>query len=916
MTVEAAVAGEVTNAVVRSLIEKARSKNQGKVIGIRAIPDPEARREFEDHGERVDVVPCVSALAVRAALQGHTHDSWLVILTDRSEDDLGAGILAHFVGNHLRNPDPWEGVRDRFQATVLDRVLVRDYRRPEIAQGLLRVSPPDGWPPAPAGVLTADHAFGSVARERLGIAASTVDALSVLRWAAEGGATASIAALRADAGNELADAVLAWIAGACGVAEAPIRQLLVTGAGADALPLGVALEPLTQPELDSRPSERVEAEVALARLEHRWKNSSPTVTRDSLAALAQAAGTVARGLLSESRTWHEGRRVVDAADAVLRELQAERLGAGSDLLPSSFDAQLSAVSAALLRVPGPDALPAVEDAWSALEGHLLFDPPRDDGRDPRVDPLHAAVRLARWLAEPEEPVSALASLALRQAWVDSWVDSAFNDADGGVVGSLLGERIEHVLRLVEERRRSHDRQFAAALATATRSDEGKSAGFVAAGADRVWFLENVIAKVVLPLASSDPVLLVVLDGMSTGTAAELVQTIVSGHEGWNEVVPKDAERRMAALAVLPTLTEHSRTSLLCGRLMSGGQKQEQDGFTELTRGTGVLHHKKPLDSSRPGFALSDEVRDSITGVDANHQLRTRLVACVLNTIDDALDRSDPGGTSWNVDAVKHLRPLLAAALLAGRTVVLTADHGHVAERRRGVQRTYADTSSNRSRSAAEPAGDDEVLVEGRRVLDHGGRAVLAVDETLRYGPLKAGYHGGGSPAEAVVPVAVLVPSTRADAPAGWKFAAPQEPLWWSTSPSLQVVTAGPAAPKKASDAPTLFDEMVTNEPASGGLGDAVVRSKVYKDQAKLAGRVSVEDATVALFIDRVAATQASRLAQAQAAVVLGVPLARMRGAVAQIQKLLNVEGYAVLRTDGGELLLDEGLLREQFQVEA
>ena len=35
--------------------------------------------------------------------------------------------------------------------------------------------------------------------------------------------------------------------------------------------------------------------------------------------------------------------------------------------------------------------------------------------------------------------------------------------------------------------------------------------------------------------------------------------------------------------------------------------------------------------------------------------------------------------------------------------------------------------------------------------------MLAVDETLRYGPLKAGYHGGAAPAEAVVPVVVLAP---------------------------------------------------------------------------------------------------------------------------------------------------------------
>ena len=45
---------------------------------------------------------------------------------------------------------------------------------------------------------------------------------------------------------------------------------------------------------------------------------------------------------------------------------------------------------------------------------------------------------------------------------------------------------------------------------------------------------------------------------------------------------------------------------------------------------------------------------------------------------------------------------------------------------------------------------------------------------------------------------------------------------------------------------------------------------------------------------------------------LQVAPARMDGAVAQLQKLLNVEGYGVLRVDGSMLVLDARLLREQF----
>ncbi|MEV7571532.1 BREX-2 system phosphatase PglZ [Pseudarthrobacter sp. NPDC089323] len=913
MTVEAAITGEVTNAVVRSFVDKARSKNQGKVIAIRAAPNPAARRSFEDHGERVDVVPCVSALAVRVALMEHSGGSWLVILTDRSEDDLGAGILAHFVGNQLRNPDPWEAVRQRFSATNLDRVLVREYGRPEIAQGILRISPDDGWPAAPAGILSADHALGSVARGRLGISGPTIDALSVLHWTAEGVATSSIASLRADAGNELTDAVLKWIARACGAAEAPIRQLLVSGAAAEALPLGLALEPLMHKELNSRPADRIDAEVALARLEHRWKGASPVVNRDGLAALAQVAGTVARRLLSESKSWHQGRRAVGAADALLAELQAERLGAQSDLLPSSFDARFRKLADALRTVPALSAVSVVEDAWRLIESHLLFEAPRDDGKDPRVAPVRGVVRLVRWLTEPDVAAAGLAEMAIRQSAVDAWVDSAYNDAFSGVADVVLAEAIEHILRLVEESRAKHDREFASALASATKQDDGKTGGFISAGPERVWYLESLLSKVVLPLASTSPLLLIILDGMSTVTAAELVQTIVAGHEGWNEVIPKAVDRRVTALAVLPTLTEHSRTSLLCGRLTSGGQKQEQDGFASLAHAyTSVLHHKKILDTSRPGFVLHDEVRHDITEMAIDGTPHKQVVACVLNTIDDALDRSDPAGTSWNQDAVKHLRPLLAAALAAGRTVVLTADHGHIVERRKGTQRSYPDISSARSRSASVPAGEEEVLVEGTRVLAHTGRAVLAVDETLRYGPLKAGYHGGAAPAEVVVPVAVLVPSTRAEAPPAWKFAGPQEPLWWSASPTMQVPTAAVPTGTKPTKAPTLFDEFEAEKPLGSGLGASVIASKTYKDQVKLAGRVTVDNDTIGLFIDALATASGSRMQMPTAAVVIRVPLARMRGAVAQLQKLLNVEGYAVLRSDGSELVLDVPLLREQF----
>ena len=423
--------------------------------------------------------------------------------------------------------------------------------------------------------------------------------------------------------------------------------------------------------------------------------------------------------------------------------------------------------------------------------------------------------------------------------------------------------------------------------------------------------------------------------MSAGVGTEVITSVLSRTgDGWAEALLPGQNRRAAALAVLPTLTEVSRASLLCGELRTGGQDVEQRGYEALTRACrlpgAALFHKKPLDSSRLGFAVADDVAAAIADVTGHP-----LVTCVLNTIDDALDRSDPGGTDWGTDAVRHLAPLLDRARHAGRIVVLTADHGHIVERRQGTQRAYAGISSGRSRAATEPAGDGEVLVTGPRVLRHDGRAVLAVDEHLRYGPLKAGYHGGAAPAEAVVPVAVLVPGVVPE-DVSLHLAPPQEPAWWIDPVEPAVPTAPPPAvdltPRPAAGSrrrrpdavPTLFDEPDA-EPAPSAAGQAAQRSPVpaavlksaaYAAQKKVAGRVSVTDDQVRGLLDALVEASGHRLVPAQAAAALAVSPVMLRGAVLHVQRLLNVEGYPVLRVDvdGGTVILDEVLLREQFGI--
>lgn len=941
--------------VVRALLDAAQRGNyHSGVLGIRTRPEWTGADTFVHDDVPVRVVPCVSALAVREALLERDRGGWLVVLTDRPEDDLGAGLLSHFVWHRLRTPDPWDAVRHRFAATGIDPALSTATAQRDLANGLLAATPPGqwptgGWPPAPGGVLTRDHALAEVARTHLRLGDPDVDATTVLTWTADPAIVNLVGDLRQLAGDAVTDVVLEWVARRAGAAAAPLLHLLRRGEAGDAVPLGLVVGILAESRESQGGDTAQLAREALIRLEPRMGGTTPS------AALMRSWSAQASGVVASLLQDHAGRpgaeQILARADDLLADGHARSLADRSDLLPLGLTARLARLAAAMRTGLGgevvgvavdldaslvrPEALEAVEQAWTEVATHRLAD------GDRRVVAFRAAVRLVRWLAtsaststaEPtargsggdalrsaEPGAGTLHALINRHRDADAWVDSAINDAAPGVGDPDLGAALAAVLATTRARRDAHDLSFAVALVTHTRDDPAAEGG-----AHRgVWHLEDLLPRVVLPLASKTPVLFLVLDGMSVGVGTEVLADVLDrADHRWVEALLPGQTRRATALAVLPTLTEVSRASLLSGELRSGGQDAEQRGYAQLSQAHGLpmstLFHKKPLDSSRLGFAVADDVGAAVDDVTGRP-----LVSCILNTIDDALDRSDPGGTDWGADTVKHLEPLLARAHIAGRTVVITADHGHVVERRQGTMRPHPVISSGRSRDASRPAGAGEVLVAGRRVLEHDGRAVLAVDERLRYGPLKAGYHGGASPAEAVVPVAVLVPGAVPEG-TGLELAPPQEPSWWTTAalPSARDATSYRTV-GAGKHLPTLFDEVLEQPttPIPSGIAarhpaaEAVLISATYAAQRKLAGRVSTTDGQVLALLSSMLSAPSQRLAPAQAAVALAVAPLALKGAILHVQRLLNVEGYAVVRVDGdgSTVVLDEALLREQFEV--
>ena len=505
-----ATLARATVPVLRALLDQARRKDyKSGVLGVRARPEWPGAQTFTHADVPVRVVPCVSALAVREALLDRVRSEWLVVLTDRPDDDLGAGVLSHLVWNRLRTPDPWDAVRDRFAANGIDPALTGTADDREIAIGLLTAAPVTGWPPAPGGVLTRDHALGSVAAAHLGLtdpalpdpalAGPVIDAASVLAWMAGPAVIERVADLRALAGDALTGAVLDWAAGRAGAIGQPLLHLLRAGEARDAVPLGLvagllgevrdgAAGQATQPGPEparlapvtaARSAESMQlAREALIRLEPRLGGVTPAAA--VLRPWARESSAVIAGLLRDPAGRASAEALLARADELLAGVRAAGLADGSDLLPSGLTRRFAALASALRaavagaamaggdpdlpQVTG-DALAEAERAWTRVATHRLA------GADPRTRAFHAAIRLTRWLAaNATAGGTSLQSLLGRHSSNDAWADSAVNDAAAGTSDPDLGSGLAAVLAAVRTRRAAHDLAFAAALAAHTSDD--------------------------------------------------------------------------------------------------------------------------------------------------------------------------------------------------------------------------------------------------------------------------------------------------------------------------------------------------------------------------------------------------------------------------------------------------------------
>ena len=873
-----------------------RKSPDARVIAIRTDGGWEGDARFQVADREFRVRYCGSELAMREALL-NGNDGGLVIVTQLDESALGQDLVARFAKRRLHSIEGWTILKDVFQAREIDPSLLRKHW---LADAVLEMLPGEGVPPVPMGVLDADTVWGLVLRRHLNFRSSRPDELDLLRWSLDDAGLTRYAALS----GEMRVAVRDWITECVGKAALGVFACIDAGFGPDTFPIGLAMAVL------SVSSNEASLRAAAARLE-RFIGGVPLLPIVTTT-WADAAGRLF-DQLDANGDEQQLLTAVDRSDQILREVHAVPFSFLSDYSRLGFDLRLEAFGQALMTSLEPTVrevpVELVQKA-NAVKGHRWA-----NRSHTRVNQVEMAIRLVAWLAASSqtihEPIlEGFEDMAIAYARDGGFLDWARQALFFGDTVQTLSAAYGRLCEIVTQRRESQSESFGRRLAD-----------WMAAGCTvrTAILIEDVLKSVVAPLARVAPVLLVVADGMSYAVFRELLEDVLT--HGWLELTKEGESVSGPVIAALPSITEVCRRSLLVGRLTSGTGDDERQGFatnSELLRAcrsgsSPTLFQKSDL--AEPGGAsLALEVRKEIASP------KRRVVAAVVNAVDDHLLKGEQVAIPWTLSHVPLLNQLLGAAMDSGRLVVLTSDHGHVLDH----DTSYRPSNlGERYRNDDGVIHSDEVRVSGTRVvLPPGGTVIAPWSEKVRYAGKRNGYHGGVSPQECVVPLAVLGWQTLI--PEGYKAAGHYQPSWWiaeSLTKGLTQSSQTKAQPisafeprysqKGQAELPFVGPQVV------GTWIDRLLQSPILQARLQQAGRVAPPSEKLRTFLQALDERGGTMLRGALAQ-RLGEPEFRMPGIVAAMRRILNVEGYAVLAVDdaSGSVVLNRQLLEVQFELEA
>lgn len=865
-----------------------------RIIGLRLLPGPAEPGTIRIADADFPVARCDSVLALRERLAVLDEDGPpLVLLTSLREPDLGADVVARLARRELFTVEPWQLVKQRFKARYVDPRLSE--RHPWVAPTLLDAEPEGGYAPVASGFLDAETVWKALFSVLLGTRDGARDPETLLEWGLDAGNRARLDRLGAD----VRDGLRLAVRDSAGELAGAIFDALAGPQGGRALAVGLVARVLHAPEAARDPG-AVRAAVRLERF-----HGDKALDFTTALAWADAAEAVVQRRLRSGETAPLRPLLADADALLARELEAGPLAHRSRYLPSAYEQRLERVAALLEEALGdPGFDPAV--LWSAVEDafqHALA--PLDPDRMERIQ---MAARLAGWLVRTRGSSAPGSFKDAADAYRSEggFVDWARTRLWQGDASAALARAFTALSAAVDTAREDANRHFGRLAAG------WSSAGTAGPGLVPV---ESVLDRVVAPLASGRGMLLVVIDGMSVNVFREVQRDLAA--RGWVQLVGPEGEGREAVIAALPSVTETSRASLLCGRLVAGAAPVEKEGFERhpaLVRVSEppkppVLFHKAELrEGGSVGVAptLLDEIADS----------HRRVVGVVVNAVDDHLARGDQIRLDWTARTIRPLEELLRAAEDAGRVVVLVSDHGHVLERAT-TQRAGA---GERWREAKGTPADDEVLLEGPRVLLGGGRVFAPWTEQVRYGGKKNGYHGGVSPQEVVIPLGVFVPPGVAVE--GWSEAPDELPAWWemvaeapAVSAPVRRETPKPRRPERRGDQGSLFpgSTEAVAQVAQVTWIETLLRSEVLVGQRQRAQRTALPDERLRAILEALD-ERGGKLTTAALARRLQVPALRIAPILSAVRRLLNVDGFAVIEVDEASdtVSLNHALLERQF----
>lgn len=632
----------------------------------------------------------------------------------------------------------------------------------------------------------------------------------------------------------------------------------------------------------------------------------------------------------------------------------------SHRLPAAWSQRLQALDACLERgaeKPAPEAVAEAVTARKRLEQHAWFAEREDEAVSGNVKRLEMAVRLLAWLAarpdrklpEGRTPYSAVETLSQWYAEEGGYVDRARRIARGHADDSF-GRGIEAVVTAADAARTELDRRFAQGLKA-----------WVEAGqpASQVLPIDQAMHRIGASfLQGSDERRLLVLlfDGMAWAQATELLESLTERRPKWGPLNwHRNGKHRIGGgfyppmLAALPTVTEVSRAAFFAGKPMKPGptpvtgddpkrwrEHRDVRGYfdTKQTRDLLLRADAHALDGSASPEALS-RVADP----------DQRIVAIVINAIDASLKGDNQQNVEWDVSKIRPLEALLDKALECDRAILMVSDHGHVPTDRMGSLGS-ADGAAARWRpyKQGDPVkAPQEMALTGKGVFAPRGAdgVVVLTDDACRYrGSAQAGVHGGATLAEVVAPCVLI--GCEGYAPAVVDTDRDLEPMpayvpaWWTPSdsvvqppafpaaaaaaaparpakkkpkaPEAQLSLTGvapepePAPPKPAAPAARVDDPTRTSPLASSELLEARASTKTLRDRTVRAVHYLIERGNVA---------SADPFAAA-----MGIHGFRVEGFVRQLQEVLNVDEYQVLRFDTKQrqIHLHQDLLEQQFEV--